>query len=116
MSWTDDQIETLTRMWLDGEYAGDIAAQIGKTRNAVIGKAHRLDLAFKGHQRGGRRVYGDDLRERAKRLRQNGYSYMAIAFALDVSATAVENWLNPGRLSERKKRYRENAKLDRPAA
>ena len=45
-SWTPDRIETLTRLWNDGLAASVIAAKLGEvTRNAVIGKVHRLGLA-----------------------------------------------------------------------
>ncbi|MGA9765733.1 MAG: GcrA family cell cycle regulator [Rhodomicrobium sp.] len=46
MSWTDDRVATLTKLWTDGESASAIAYALGEvTRNAVIGKAHRLGLA-----------------------------------------------------------------------
>ena len=45
MSWTDERIETLTKMWEGGSTASQIAEQLGEvSRNAVIGKAHRLGL------------------------------------------------------------------------
>ena len=44
-AWTDEQIATLTRLWLAGWSAEKIAAQLeGATRNAVIGKVGRLNL------------------------------------------------------------------------
>lgn len=43
--WTDERIAALRDMWDAGRPASEIAAAIGVTRNAVIGKAHRLDLA-----------------------------------------------------------------------
>lgn len=46
MSWTDEQVETLQRLWAQGRSASQIAGELGSvTRNAVIGKAHRLGLA-----------------------------------------------------------------------
>ncbi|SDY61351.1 GcrA cell cycle regulator [Jannaschia faecimaris] len=46
MSWTDDRVETLKRMWGDGASASQIAKELGGvTRNAVIGKVHRLGLS-----------------------------------------------------------------------
>lgn len=47
MGWTDQQIETLKKMWGNGYSANDIAKNLGGgvTRNAVIGKAHRLKLS-----------------------------------------------------------------------
>ena len=45
MSWTDERIATLTKMWEGGATASQIAEQLGGvSRNAVIGKAHRLGL------------------------------------------------------------------------
>ena len=46
MSWTDERVEALKALWIDGLSASDIAAELGGiTRNAVIGKVHRLGLA-----------------------------------------------------------------------
>ncbi|WP_423601710.1 GcrA family cell cycle regulator [Sphingomonas sp. MS122] len=46
MSWTDERIETLRKMWDSGMTATQIAEELGGvSRNAVIGKAHRLGLA-----------------------------------------------------------------------
>ena len=45
MSWTDDRIDTLKTMWEKGMTASQIAEALGDvSRNAVIGKAHRLGL------------------------------------------------------------------------
>lgn len=45
MSWTDDRIATLKKMWEAGATASQIAEKLGEvSRNAVIGKAHRLGL------------------------------------------------------------------------
>ncbi len=49
MSWTDERVETLRRMWLEGQSASQIAKELGGvTRNAVIGKVHRLGLSNRG--------------------------------------------------------------------
>src|SRR5579863_2741845 len=46
MGWTDDRVELLKKLWLDGLSASQIAKQLGGvTRNAVIGKVHRLGLS-----------------------------------------------------------------------
>ena len=46
MSWTEDRVETLKRMWAEGQSASQIAKELGGvTRNAVIGKVHRLGLS-----------------------------------------------------------------------
>jgi GcrA cell cycle regulator len=45
MSWTDERIERLKAMWTKGATASQIADELGGvSRNAVIGKAHRLGL------------------------------------------------------------------------
>ena len=45
MSWTDERIERLKELWSQGVTASQIADELGGvSRNAVIGKAHRLGL------------------------------------------------------------------------
>lgn len=46
MTWTDERVGLLTKLWADGLSASQIALQIGGvSRNAVIGKVHRLGLS-----------------------------------------------------------------------
>ena len=47
MSWTDERVELLRRLWTEGKSASQIATLLGQgfTRNAVIGKVHRLGFA-----------------------------------------------------------------------
>lgn len=47
MGWTDERVDSLKKLWLDGLSASQIAKQLGGgvTRNAVIGKVHRLGLS-----------------------------------------------------------------------
>ena len=48
MSWTDEKVTKLKELWGKGQTASQIAEIIGGvTRNAVIGKAHRLNLSIK---------------------------------------------------------------------
>ena len=55
MSWTDERVETLKRMWAEGQSASQIAKELGGvTRNAVIGKVHRLGLSNRAGGVGGR--------------------------------------------------------------
>lgn len=69
MGWTDERVELLKKLWSDGLSASQIAGRIGGvTRNAVIGKVHRLGLSgrspttrqpstrARGHIRSGRRI------------------------------------------------------------
>ena len=60
LDWTEDRIEILTKLWADGLSASQIAARLGgTTRNAVIGKVHRLHLEpRKDASRGGRKKGG----------------------------------------------------------
>lgn len=49
MSWNDERIETLKKLWADGLSASQIAGRIGGvTRNAVISKIHRLGMSGRG--------------------------------------------------------------------
>ncbi len=53
MSWTDERVETLKRMWTEGQSASQIAKELGGvTRNAVIGKVHRLGLSNREEDEG----------------------------------------------------------------
>lgn len=46
MAWTEDRVEILTKLWAEGLSASQIAKRLGGvTRNAVIGKVHRLGLS-----------------------------------------------------------------------
>lgn len=46
MSWTDERVDILKKMWGEGQSASQIAKELGGvTRNAVIGKVHRLGLS-----------------------------------------------------------------------
>jgi GcrA cell cycle regulator len=46
INWTEDRVEALKRLWNEGLSASQIANELGNvTRNAVIGKVHRLGLA-----------------------------------------------------------------------
>ncbi len=49
MAWTDERVELLKKLWTEGLSASQIARQLGDvTRNAVIGKVHRLGLSGRG--------------------------------------------------------------------
>src|SRR3982751_1872685 len=47
MGWTEERVELLKKLWLEGLSASQIAGVLGEgvTRNAVIGKVHRLKLS-----------------------------------------------------------------------
>ena len=46
MSWSEERVERLKKLWTEGQSASQIAKELGGvTRNAVIGKVHRLGLS-----------------------------------------------------------------------
>ena len=49
-TWTEERVELLKQLWLEGLSASQVAAKLGDgiTRNAVIGKLHRLGLSGRG--------------------------------------------------------------------
>ena len=53
MAWTDEKTEQLKKLWAEGHTASQIARMLGDdiSRNAVIGKAHRLNLAGRTQSR-----------------------------------------------------------------
>lgn len=44
MSWTDERIQELSRLWQQGFSASEIGKRLGVSKNAIVGKAHRLNL------------------------------------------------------------------------
>lgn len=44
-AWTDERVELLKKFWAEGLSASQVACEIGVSRNAVIGKVHRLGLS-----------------------------------------------------------------------
>ena len=45
--WTAERVEELTRLWATGLSTSEIGRKIGITKNAVVGKVRRLDLAMR---------------------------------------------------------------------
>ena len=48
MTWTDERVSELSRLWAAGYSASAIGRMLGVSKNAVVGKAHRLDLPQRG--------------------------------------------------------------------
>lgn len=71
MSWTDERVETLKEMWNEGMSASQIAKALGGvTRNAVIGKVHRLGLSNRGTPGAGPQPVAEEA-QAAERTRVN---------------------------------------------
>ena len=65
MSWTDEKVAKLKELWGSGKTASQIAEIIGGvTRNAVIGKSHRMNLSAKIKTRKATSNQSFDLRQR----------------------------------------------------
>jgi GcrA cell cycle regulator len=79
MGWTDERIALLTKYWQEGRSASQIAEALGEglTRNAVIGKAHRLGLASRPSPLKG----GDGGADEAPRARKKAEPAAAAAAA-----------------------------------
>jgi GcrA cell cycle regulator len=71
MSWTDERTEILRTMWAAGSSGGDIARVLGTTRNAVIGKVHRLELPGRDLSRATRSYNGKRVTQARRRKQRN---------------------------------------------
>ncbi|WP_417249362.1 GcrA family cell cycle regulator [Celeribacter sp.] len=67
MSWTDERVEVLKKMWGEGQSASQIAKELGGvTRNAVIGKVHRLGLSNRAGSGGNAKAAAPAAKAKAK--------------------------------------------------
>ena len=83
MSWTTEKVEKLKELWGKGNTASQIAEIIGGvSRNAVIGKAHRLNLSAKIKTRSSSNNYSSDTNlnseTRQKRSRKSKFKSLII--------------------------------------
>lgn len=81
MQWTEETERQLADLWATGLPASRIAAQLGASKNAVIGKARRLRLAVRASPLGTRPVTAAE-QARIADLHARGASQRAIAVAL----------------------------------
>ena len=72
MAWTSEKVENLKRLWAEGYSASRIAQQLGDvTRNAVIGKVHRLGIAQRNIDCVDNRVQAGKTMRPKKTMRKN---------------------------------------------
>jgi GcrA cell cycle regulator len=90
LSWTDERVELLKKLWTEGLSASQIAGRLGAgvTRNAVIGKVHRLNLS-------GRAQPQRNTQPRAPRKPREPSLAARAGGALPSLATAGSNALKP---------------------
>lgn len=84
--WSDEMIERLRNLWLEGYPTVEIGRRLGVSKNAVVGKAHRLDLPRRGSPIGKRRLAHHEL-EAIKRAAVAGKSAREICDDLHVPVT-----------------------------
>ncbi|MCT4655773.1 MAG: GcrA cell cycle regulator [Cohaesibacter sp.] len=90
MSWTDERVELLKKLWTDGLSASQVAAELGGvTRNAVIGKVHRLGLS------GRAKTTTTTQRARRSRSQTSRPARQTSASAPTVGATALKAEAKP---------------------
>lgn len=90
-NWTDERIETLTRLWCAGMSATQIAVRLGGglTRNAVIGKIHRLQISRPSKWD---RLSEDERVAELRRLTARQYSRSEIARHFGTTPHMVCSW------------------------
>lgn len=89
MSWTDARIAELERLWGEGKSASEIAGLMGLTRNAIIGKAHRMGLDSR--RDGMTRPWSPARLDHLASLAEAGWSSRQIAREMGVSSSTVCN-------------------------
>lgn len=61
--WTEERVEQLKALWADGLSSTRVGVMMGLSRNAVIGKVHRLKLPIPALKQEGNRVYARQVRD-----------------------------------------------------
>jgi GcrA cell cycle regulator len=95
ITWTDERVENLKKLWADGLSASQIAAELGGiTRNAVIGKVHRLGLSGRAKSPSSssprpRKARASSHMMRVPRASMRGNTALARAFDYDLDLDPV---------------------------
>jgi GcrA cell cycle regulator len=97
MTWNDERVELLKKLWADGLSASQIAAELGGiTRNAVIGKVHRLGLSGRAKSPSSsaprpRKARSPSHMMRVSRPSMRGNTALAYDYDVDPEPEVIEN-------------------------
>ena len=92
MSWTSEKVEKLKELWSKGHTASQIAEALGDTtRNAVIGKAHRLNLSSKVKTKNSSYNYNKINQDSEKKIKNKSSRSKFRSLVLDKNFEAAKN-------------------------
>ena len=92
MSWTDDKVNKLKDLWGKGQTASQIAEIIGGvSRNAVIGKAHRLNLSSKIKARSSGQQFKENTKNQNNQIKYKGRRSKFKSLLLDNNFEEAKN-------------------------
>ncbi len=92
MSWTEDKVSKLKELWGKGQTASQIAEIIGGlSRNAIIGKAHRLNLSAKIKTRSSKTYNPDALKLSDNQVKKRGRRNKFKSLLLDKNFEPAKN-------------------------
>ncbi len=107
MSWTDDKVNKLKDLWGKGQTASQIAEIIGGvSRNAVIGKAHRLNLSSKIKARSSGQQFKENTKNQNDQIKYKGRRSKFKSLLLDNNFEEAKN-LSLEELTENTCKYME---------
>ena len=116
MSWTDEKVEKLKNLWGKDHTASQIAEIIGGvSRNAVIGKAHRLNLSSKIKTKSSYQLNKVNVNKNETNLRLKGKRSKFKSLLLDANFEPAKN-LNLEELNEDTCKYMEGHPDDKDAS
>ena len=76
MVWTPEKIKLLKKLWLKGKSTIEIGKELGMSKNAVVGKVHRLELAARPSPIKKNQKQGEQKQKQAAQIKQSKVSLM----------------------------------------